>query len=325
MSYSSQLITAYHHLATMLDAGLPILRAFDTVTTHARGSFRRVLIRVKSSLSEGNTVSEAFAEFPKVFARFDRTMIKSADESGNLDTCFAMLSEWYEFLRRIKRIIISGLLLPFFVLHFAVIIYNMVFVFLGDVPYQQGIVNILVTLAWMIYVPLFIVWFAFTHGNKIPGLRELIDTIALLIPVLGKGVKELCISRFAKAFNMLYKAGVPISESFSLALPSTGNYLVGRMFKGGVAKIAEGKVLSAGFSRSVPIEYIDLWAIGEETGELDRCVDKIAEIASGRAELYLQEIAKWIPRLIYFGFMMMMIKMIFVLAQRYTSTINSFF
>ncbi|NQV32876.1 MAG: type II secretion system F family protein [Phycisphaeraceae bacterium] len=325
MGYSNQLITVYHSLATMLDAGLPILRSMDRVAEYAKGSLKRTLIQVENALSrEGKTVHEAMSEHPKVFAEFDRTLIRAADESGNLHVCFKMLSEWYEFLRRMKRIVKAGVVLPLLLLHFAFLIFYMTNAFIDGSGYAMAMINVFRALAVTIYGPWLIIWLILAYGKHIPLLRMILDRIVLWIPLMGKGMRELCISRFAKSFNMLYKAGVPISECFASAPQAAGNLWVSRMFSGGSAMIAQGKVPSEGFSRRLPREYIDLWTIGEETGDLDKCVDKIAEISSDRAALYLGEVARWLPRLLYLGYMILMLHMIAGLAGRYVGQLNAF-
>ena len=80
--------------------------------------------------------------------------------------------------------------------------------------------------------------------------------------------------------------------------------------------MAEGKDASAGFSRRLAAEYRELWQIGEESGQLDRTTTKIAEISADRAELYLTEFYKWLPRIIYFLIMIRMVMMIGALAAR---------
>lgn len=325
MGYSDQLITVYYNLATMLDAGLPILRSLDRVAEQAKGSLKRTLLQVEHALSrEGKTVHEAMDAHPKVFAEFDRTVVKAADQSGNLDACFKMLSEWYEFLRRMKRIVLTGVVLPLIMLHFAFLLFYMVIAFLDNGSYVAALINVVRTLTVAIYGPCLIIWLILKYGKQVPLLRDILDTLAVRIPVLGRGIKELCISRFAKSFNMLYKAGVPISECFALAPQAAGNSYVSGLFFGGSKMIAQGKMASEGFRRGLPLEYVDLWTIGEETGDLDKCVDKIAEISSDRAALYLGEVARWLPRLLYFGYMMMMIRMIFLLAQRYAGQLTGF-
>jgi type IV pilus assembly protein PilC len=325
MGYSNQLITVYHNLATMLDAGLPILRSMDRAAEYAKGSLKRTLIQVENALSrEGKTVHEAVSEHPKVFAEFDRTLIKAADESGNLHVSFKMLSEWYEFLRRMKRVVMSGVLLPLFLLHFAFLVFYMANAFMDNSGYGQAVINVVRALIVTIYGPWLIVWLSLAYGKHIPLLRIILDRIVLWIPLLGKGVRELCISRFARSFNMLYKAGVPISECFASAPQAAGNTWISRMFSRGSEMIAQGKIPSEGFSRRLPREYIDLWTIGEETGDLDKCVDKIAEISSDRAALYLGEVARWLPKLLYLGYMIMMIRMIMLMAQRYAGQLTGF-
>lgn len=325
MGHSNQLITVYHGLATMLDAGLPILRSMDRAAEYAKGSLKRTLIQVENALGrEGKTVHEAMSEHPKVFAEFDRTLIRAADESGNLHVCFKMLSEWYEFLRRMKRIVKAGVLLPFMLLHFAFLIFYSINAFLDDGGYVMVLINVARALIVTIYGPWLTVWLIVTYGKHIPPFRMILDRMVLWIPLLGKGMRELCISRFAKSFNMLYKAGVPISECFASAPQAAGNLWVSRMFSRGSAMIAQGKMPSEGFSRRLPREYIDLWTIGEETGDLDKCVDKIAEISSDRAALYLGEVARWLPRLLYLGYMIMMLRMIGGLAQRYAGQLTGF-
>jgi type IV pilus assembly protein PilC len=167
----------------------------------------------------------------------------------------------------------------------------------------------------LFYLPWFLIWLIFQKGAKVPGLRKIVDGITLRIPVLGKGMRELCISRFCKAFNMLFKAGVPMSECFELAPQATGNYWVSRMFIRGRDMIAEGKMPSEGFSRRLPTEYIDLWTIGEESGDMDRCVDKIAEISADRADLRIGMFARALPWFIYLIYMGIMAYLVLQMAQ----------
>ncbi|MCF7973495.1 MAG: type II secretion system F family protein [Phycisphaerae bacterium] len=316
MGYSNQLITVYHNLATMLNAGLPILRSMDRAAEYAKGSLKRTLIHVLNALSqEGKTVHEAMDEHPRVFREFDRTVIKAADQSGNLEACFKMLSEWYEFQRRMRRIVFRGLTYPVFIIHAAAFVIQLPGLILGTIPPLQCILNIALFLGTFFYLPLFLIWLIFWQGGKIPVLRKIVDGITLRIPLLGKGMRELCISRFCKAFGMLFKAGIPMSECFDLAPQATGNYWVSRMFSKGRDMIAEGRMPSEGFSRHLPTEYIDLWTIGEESGDMDRCVDKIAEISADRADLRISMFARALPWFIYLIYMGVMVYLVLQLAQ----------
>jgi type IV pilus assembly protein PilC len=316
MGYGNQLITVYHNLATMLNAGLPILRSMDRAAEYAKGSLKKVLIQVQTALStEGKTVHEAMDEHPKVFGEFDRTVVRAADQSGNLEACFKMLSEWYEFQRKMRRIVFRGLTYPVFIIHMAAFVIQLPGLILGNVTLAQGLMNIATFLAMFFYLPLFFIWLIFFKCSKVPVFRKIVDGLVLRIPLLGKGMRELCISRFCKAFNMLFKAGVPMSECFDLAPQATGNYWVSQMFIKGKDMVAEGRMPSEGFSRRLPTEYIDLWTIGEESGDMDRCVDKIAEISADRADLRIGMFARALPWFIYLIYMGIMVYIILQMVQ----------
>jgi type IV pilus assembly protein PilC len=314
MASSNQLEKMYHDLAVMLQAGIPILRTFDIAIENTTGGLQPVLKQISEALTQGTTLSEAMDMHARVFARFDRMLVKAADQSGNLDACCEMLSQWYQFRMRLKRIVVGGILLPFFIFHVAAFIFPLPNLILGESGFYGYLGGVFSVLSFL-YTPLVFVLLVLYLGPRFPLLRRVLDHISLRIPVLGRGVRELCISRFAKAFGMLYKAGVPISECFSLAPQVTGNLVVSRFFSGGLNAVAQGKNAGEGFSREVPSEYAELWKIGEESGQLDKSVDKIAEISADRAELFLSEFSRWLPRIIYFFLAMRMVSMIVSLAQ----------
>ena len=321
MGRTSQLIVVYTGFATMLEAGISLLRVFEFLRESHKGPMRRVLTGMSEALNQGRTLSEAMNDHPHLFARFDRTLIGAAEQSGNLDMCFGMLAEWYEFVRRLKRTMVSGFILPLFVLHIAAAIMPAVELALGGTDvggYLQSVVGILM----VFYVPAVVLGVILFLGPRLPALRSLLDRLVLWVPVLGKGVRELCIARFSRAFGMLFKAGIPMSECFAMAPQIVGNGVIAKMFAGGAQFIARGEMPSGGFSKKIPSEYRELWKVGEETGKLEECANKIAEISSDRAELLLQEFARWVPRVVYFGVMMFMVKSIMTLASGYASSLS---
>ncbi|MCH7916950.1 MAG: type II secretion system F family protein [Planctomycetes bacterium] len=321
MGRTSQLIVVYTGFATMLEAGISLLRVFEFLRESHKGPMRRVLTGMLDALNQGHTLSGAMADYPRVFACFDRTLIGAAEESGNLDMCFGMLAQWHEFMRRLKRTVVSGLVLPLFVLHIAAAILPAGKFVLGQIEIGGYVKNVLGILM-VFYVPAVVLGVILFLGPRLPALRSLLDRLVLWVPVLGKGVRELCIARFSRAFGMLFKAGIPMSECFAMAPQIVGNGVIAKMFAGGAQFIARGEMPSGGFSKKIPSEYRELWKVGEETGKLEECANKIAEISSDRAELLLQEFARWVPRVVYFGVMMFMVKSIMTLASGYASSLS---
>ncbi len=298
MSKTSKRAAFYHDLAVLLEAGLPILRALDTVTAGLRGNPQKVFSDVRKSVSQGNGLSESMAKHQDVFAVLDVTLVETAELSGKLPECFKLLCNWYEFRNRLHGIIKSGLIIPLLVLHFSVFIIPLPGMVLGQTTIGGYFIIVLKILAFF-YMSFFIILVVYKLMRRNSTLNEYLDAMILRIPVLGQAVWQLSICRYCRAFNMLYKAGVPIAQSLTQATKLAGNLIVSRLFEGGAISATEGNIASDGFSDRLPSEYLNLWRIGEETGELEKTVDKIAQISGDKAELLLTESARWFPRLIY--------------------------
>ncbi len=290
--------TIYHDFGVLLDAGLPILKSLDIIGEGLQGHMKKTFSDISNSVSQGNSFADSMAEYPRVFARLDIMLVKSAEHSGELPNCFKMLSNWYEFKNRLKGIIISGLILSGLVIHLMVFIVPLPSVALGKtsiIEYLMGIGKILGSIYLLIGISLCVY-----HSIPNTGLlRRIFDASILRIPILGLAVRQLSICRYCRGFNMLYKAGVPIAECAAKAPELTGNLVIAELFKGGAASTAAGNMTCNGFSRKLPLDYLNIWQTGEEIGELDKMVDKIAEISGDRADLLFTEFAKWLPRLLY--------------------------
>ncbi|MFB0554428.1 MAG: type II secretion system F family protein [Phycisphaerae bacterium] len=309
----SKLAIIYHDLAVLLDAGLPIIKSLDTVSEGLQGHLRIIFSKLSQSVSQGNTFADSMAEYPKVFDRLDLMLVKSAEFSGELPNCFKMLSNWYEFRNRIKGILISGLILPILILHIMVFIVPLPSMVLGKISPNEYLMKIAIALGFLyllIGIPLTLYYSTPNTGIY----RRLLDALILRIPLLGQAVRQLSICRYCRGFNMLYKAGVPITKCAAQATELTGNLIIADMFQGGTASIAAGNMAYKGFSNRLPLDYLNIWQTGEQIGELDKMVDKIAEISGDRAELLFTEFARWLPRLLYALVCLVMIIQIFRMA-----------
>jgi type IV pilus assembly protein PilC len=301
MGKAGKLAMVYHNLSVTLEAGVSIIRAFTIVSEGLRGRLQKVFLGIRDSISKGESLSDSMKLYHRTFDEMDLLLAEAAETSGKFPECFKLLAKWYEFKIKIFRIIMSGLIFPLVILHIALFI----------VPVPTLVTNQHFTLnnyLWMvfrsfaiIYFSVFMLVFLCKSFRKSKVLKEIFDTIILYVPVLGKAVWELSISKFAFAFGMMYKAGVPIVQSLPMAVGLTGNSSVSKIFAGGAKSVQEGNAAIEGFSKRMPSEYRNLWQVGEETGELTKTVDKIAEISSDRAELYFTAFAKGFPRLVYFA------------------------
>jgi len=298
MTKTAKRAAFYHDLAVMLEAGLPILRSLDQVTSGLEGHYKKVFADVRKSVSRGDSISEAMAGHKIAFDKLDVLLVRAAETSGNLPGCFRSLTNWYEFVNRLHRTIKKGLILPIFIFHFAALIVPLIYTNIRNLTlggYLLSVLRILIPF----YMSFFILFIIYKLMRSNRGLNVILDVLLQRIPILGKALLQLSICRFSRAFNMLYQAGVPITKSLAMATELTGNSVVSGLFKGGAINAAAGNAAWEGFSKQLPPEYINLWQIGEETGELEKTVDKIAEISGDKADLLLSLCAIWFPIIIY--------------------------
>lgn len=322
MSARSTLSQAYFDLATMMDAGMPILRSIDVVIEGRQGHLKQIFKRIRETIGKGSSLAEALAQHPRMFPDLDLMLIEAAETSGALSTSLTTLSDWHQFMHRITRRMLAGMIYPALIFHIAAFVFPLPGLVLGKLTtseYPFAVLRILLIL----YIPAAIVLVIICLKDRAPFLRLPLDMLVLRIPLLGLAVYHMSVSRYAKAFAMLYGAGVPIIETTERASRVTGNMVVARQFEGGKASVRAGGMVSEGFSSRIPTEYRQLWQIGEETGELDKTANKVAEIAGDRADLCFTEFARWFPRLIYFIIAIMIIMMIMTLAGQILSATSS--
>jgi type IV pilus assembly protein PilC len=302
MSARTNLAQAYFDVATMLDAGMPILRTLDIVIEGRRGYLKRVFSQIRETISKGSGLAEALGKHRRVFPDLDRMLIEAAETSGSLPASFTMLSEWHEFVHRITRRMQVGMIYPLLILHMGAFIAAVPGAVMRGFTTRGFLIDALRPLMYF-YIPAGIVLVCILLRKQTHQLRWLLDFIVLRIPVLGQAVFHMSVCRYAKAFGMLYGAGVPMIETAERATRATGNAVVAGLFEGGKASVRAGGMAWEGFSERLPTDYRQLWQIGEETGELDKTLGKIGEISGDRADLLFTEFARWLPRIIYFVIM----------------------
>jgi type IV pilus assembly protein PilC len=302
MGARTSLAQAYYDLAIMMEAGMPILRSIDVIIEGRQGHLKQIFKRIRETITKGSSLAEALGQHPRTFPDLDLMLIQAAEASGALAMSLTTLSKWHEFVHRITRRMQAGLVYPLFILHLGVFFAAVPAAVLGGFTPSGFILSIIRPLLFF-YVPAIVVIAFILLRNRAPLLRWPLDVLVLRIPVLGQAIYHMSVCRYARAFGMLYGAGVPIIETTERATRATGNAVVARQLEGGQASVRAGGMVWEGFSKHLPTEYRQLWQIGEETGELDKITTKVADLAGDRADLYFTEFSRWMPRIIYFAIM----------------------
>ena len=280
----------------MLDAGLPITRTLQTI--HKQGKYGRLFKKIEAEVAAGNSLADAVNVHKRSFQQIDRILIEVGEETGQLAEMFGELSQWYSFRQRLNRVMRSGMILPLLCIHIMAFVVPAVPCALNGFDmsiYYTGVIDILL----LFYIPATVIFGIILFTPKNGPLRTLFDMILMCIPVLGKAIRELELSRYSKVFSIAYKAGIPIVNSARMATDVVMNFVMRQKLKDAAEKAKLGDVMSSGFSKSLPGEFLQLWQVGEESGNLDDSARRLGDMHAYNAEIRFTIIAQWVPRLFY--------------------------
>ncbi|HEY3242388.1 MAG TPA: type II secretion system F family protein [Phycisphaerae bacterium] len=287
-------------LSTLQDAGLPILRSLNILEQQQRpGLMKNILRGVCEDVEGGSTLSEAFGKHPKAFNRLYVNMVAAGETGGVLDVILQRLAEFLEKAQRLKRKVIGAMIYPTVVITFAVAIVSGIMVFV--IPKFKDIFNDFNTQLPKMTVMLISVADWFVHGTppgwcvvlfspigfylffkllrQSKGGRYVSDYTLLRIPILGTILEKTAVARFTRTLGTLVNAGVPILEAINITRDTSGNEVYARALQSVHDAIREGDTFAnplraAKVCDGIVINMID---VGEETGDLDKMLLKIAD------------------------------------------------
>jgi len=295
---SKVLTTFTRQLATLVDAGLPLLRGLRVLEKQERNpTLKSIISDLALSIEGGSTFSEALAQHPKVFNRLFVNMVKAGELGGVLEVVLARLSEFMEKAQKIKGKVIAAMFYPVAVLVVAtgILIILMVKVvpsfeqvFIGmaegaQLPAFTRLVlgisraikdNILMTLG---VVAVFVVIFLLFKRTKFG--RHVWDKFKLKVPVIGPVVNKVAISRFTRTLGTLVSSGVPILQALTIVKETAGNVIVSDAVNDVHESVKEGETITAPLEASgvFPPMVISMVDVGEQTGALPEMLLKIAD------------------------------------------------
>lgn len=294
---TSNEITAFaRQFATMIDAGLPLVQCLGILYTQAENNtFRDVLKKITSDVEAGSTLSEAMAKHRKVFTPLFVNMVAAGEVGGILDEVLLRVSEYMEKADALRRKIKGAMMYPIVVLTVAlaatavlmiVVIPQFVSMFESSgvqLPIPTQIVvglskflqhNILIII--IICIGLFIIYKRYYATDK--G-EQVVDNFKLHMPVIGDLVRKSSVARFSRTLGTLLASGVSILEALEITARTAGNRILQDALMEARSSIGGGDTITA------PLEAADVFPpmvmqmvnVGEQTGELDKMLGKIAD------------------------------------------------
>jgi type IV pilus assembly protein PilC len=282
--------------ATMIDAGLPLVQAFDILAKqHENPAFRKVLLGIKEAVETGGTLSEGMAKFPKAFDDLYVNMVNAGENGGILDVILDRLAVHQEKAMKLKREIKTAMIYPAVVISAAFIVTSVLLIFViptfaelfadfgAALPLPTQLVinlsNFVVGNAILIFGSIFGSLFALFRFAKTPRGKEVLHPIFLKLPIFGDIIRKVAVARFTRTLGTMLSSGVPILDALNICARTAGNKVVERDVQRARVAISEGKSMVEPLSESsvFPAMVIQMIGVGESTGALDAMLQKIAD------------------------------------------------
>lgn len=286
-------------LATLIDAGLPLLRSLNVLAKQERDSvFKNTINKLAESVQGGTTFSEGLAQHPRVFNNLYVNMVKAGELGGVLDVVLTRLSEFQEKAQKVKNKVVAAMVYPIIVLFLAVAIMTFLLIFivpkfeiifhdmLGDKPlpaitlFVIGVSDFMQK-DWAVLLGAVVLALAASKfAARTRTGRLVIDRIKLRAPLFGDLIRKTSISRFSRTLGTLVTSGVPILQALNITCETAGNTVIARAISDVHDRVKEGEsiVQPLEASRAFPPMVISMIDVGEETGQLPEMLLKIAEV-----------------------------------------------
>lgn len=314
------LVVFSRQFATMIDAGIPILRCLEILSGQCKDlALKEAVDAITSDVKSGLTLNEAMAKHPNIFNKLYVNMVRAAELGGILDLILDRLAGFLEYENEIRGKIKSAMMYPTLVLIFSQVMLFALFsfvlpkfkeIFTGmDVelpPVTAGLFamgDFMGQFWWMIILAGVGIWFGLKAWGKTPTGRYRLDAIKLRIPIIGELNMKMSVARFSRTFGTLLNSGVPVLRGLEIVGETMGNAVLTKVIDDARSAIREGNKLSQPLVASgiFPTMVTTMIDIGEESGRLSDMLVKVGDFYDSEVEQTVKGLTSMIePMLIIF-------------------------
>jgi len=293
------LAACYGQLSDLLAAGVPMLRALDILSqTAVNAALGRAMADVRDGVSGGDALADAMAKRPQVFSSLHVAMVRAGEHAGFLEEVLTNLSAFLERQDDLRSKVHGAMIYPVLLASFAAIVVTIILLFLvpmfqeflGDVPLplpSQVLFAVSGTLRQH-YVPLaaalLLLALLASSFLRSEGGRKLWTGAKLRLPLAGRAIRMVAITRFCRVLGTMLANGVQILQALTIAKDATGNELMSRAVEEAGENVRAGEPLAEPLRRSgfFPPEIIEMIAVAEESNQLDRVLVQLADTVERR-------------------------------------------
>lgn len=291
-----ELMIITRQLAILIGSGLPLLRSLRVLREQRKGAPNVILGKVAEDIESGALFSEALAKHPKSFPKIYVAMVRAGEAGGALEAVLNRLAEFMESEAKLKGKIKGAMAYPLVI----VVVASGILTFMmlkivptfiqifedmeaGELPgptlLLMRISKLFTQRFYLIIIFVVAMVILFRTLNRIKVTRYYIDMMKLRIPVFGPVISKTIVARFAQTFATLIASGVPILQALQIVRDTTGNEVIAKGINEIRNRVREGEGIAGPMLRSkvFPAMVTNMVAVGEETGQMDTMLGKIAD------------------------------------------------
>ena len=294
----------FSKLSALVDAGVPILRSLDLLRRQQRAPrFRRALTGMAEDVNQGSSLGASMRRWRKVFDDLSIAMVEAGETGGVLDETLRRLAKLLEDNLRLRNQVRGALAYPVIVLVIAILVFLGMTIFIIPVfagLYEQlgaelpAFTLVMVEFSKLLRSPFVFVLvgglilggYLFGRYYGTPVGRRQVDGFLLRLPLFGELIRKTSVAQFARTLGSMSRSGVPILQALEVLRDNTSNRVIGDAIGATRSEVAEGLPLSIALaSKNVfPDMAVSMLSIGEETGEMDKMVSKVADFYEDEVE-----------------------------------------
>jgi type IV pilus assembly protein PilC len=303
--------------ATMVNSGLPILRALSILADQTSNpQLAKTLTAVRMDVEQGAGLSQALQKHPKIFNDLFVAMVRSGETGGSLDDVLLRLAALLENEVKLRGKIKSAMTYPIAVVALVVLIMSAMLLFVvpqfqtiyaslgGNLPMPTRVLltmsNVFKSYWYMVLMSVFVFRFFFKRWKKTPKGRETVDGLKLRVPVFGNLFHKTALSRFASTTAMLLHSGVPILQALDIVIDTVNNKILAKAITDVQGSVREGESMAKPLMKHkvFPPMVVQMIAVGEETGQVDTMLEKVASFYDQEVEASVDALTSLIEPLL---------------------------
>lgn len=316
------LVVFTRQLSTMIDAGLPLVRSLEVIREQQpNAAFKVIIGKVKEDVEGGSSFADALEKHPKAFDSLFANLARAGESAGVLDVVLKRLASYLEKMDGIKRRIKGAMIYPAVVISVAVIVLSVIMIFVvptfAELFKDLGttlpsltlvIVNISTWLKsniiyLLIAIVLMVIGVTSLYSKSLKA-RRLMDGFLLKLWLIGDLLLKTVIARFCRTLATLTSGGLPILDGLEITAKSAGNIVVEEAIMDVRKKVSEGQLLAeplAARPKIFPPMVVQMISVGEQTGNLDDMLDKIADFYEDEVDVAVAALLSAMePAMIFF-------------------------